>query len=182
MIKSRLDTNFARPVNKNLIIATEAASASADIGKIIRKINGQYNNGGVDLKDKSIETQAIYLFSIGKTPLEVAIEVILPVLKFMTCKSEFWALNDLHELAFVYNEIKVYLPSFLKLVHCLKERHMLNEKHIIKFLRYANYDLSDLANNMQCLSNEIISLEGQKRNLISKLILWNAQLSDLGRA
>ena len=83
----------------------------------------------------------------------------------MTCKSEFWALNDLHELAFVYNEIKVYLPSFLKLVHCLKERHMLNEKHII-----------------QCLSNEIISLEGQKRNLINTLILWNAQLSDLGRA
>ena len=28
----------------------------------------------------------------------------------------------------------------------------------------------------------IINLEGQKRNLINKVILWNAQLSDLGKA
>ena len=97
-------------------------------------------------------------------------------------QEEFWALNDLHELTFMYNEIKVYLPSFLKLFHCLKERHMLNEKHIIKFLRYADYDLSDLMTRVQCLSDDIINLEGQKRNLMNKLILWNAQLSDLGRA
>ena len=59
---------------------------------------------------------------------------------------------------------------------------MLNEKNISKFLRYANYDLSDLANRVQCLSNEITNLEGQKRNLMNKVILWNAQLSDLGKA
>ena len=52
----------------------------------------------------------------------------------------------------------------------------------LAFLRYANYDLSDLANRVQCLSNEITNLEGQKRNLMNKVILWNAQLSDLGKA
>ena len=37
-----------------------------DIGKIIRKINGQNNNNnGIDLKDKSIETRAIYSFRGG---------------------------------------------------------------------------------------------------------------------
>jgi transposase len=50
----------------------------SDIGKIIRMINDQNNNDGIDLKDKSIETRAIYLFSIGKTPLENAIELNLP--------------------------------------------------------------------------------------------------------
>ena len=28
----------------------------------------------------------------------------------------------------------------------------------------------------------IINLEGQKRNLMNKVILWNARLSDLGKA
>ena len=68
----------------------------------------------------------------------------------------------------------------MKLFHCLKERRMLDEKHISKYLRYANYDLSDLTDRVECLSNEIINLEGQKRNLMNKVILWNAQLSDLG--
>ena len=59
---------------------------------------------------------------------------------------------------------------------------MLDEKNIFKFLKYANYDLSDLTNRVQCLSNEIINLEGQKRNLMNKVILWTAQLSDFGKA
>ena len=56
------------------------------------------------------------------------------------------------------------------------------KKNISKFLRYANYDLSDLANRVQCLSNEITNLEGQKRNSMNSVILWSAQLSDLGKA
>ena len=35
---------------------------------------------------------------------------------------------------------------------------------------------------VQCLSDEIINLEGQKSNSMNKVILWNAQLSDLGKA
>ena len=97
-------------------------------------------------------------------------------------QEEFWALNDLHELAFIYNEIKTFLPLFLKLFHCLKESRMLDEKNILNFLRYINYDLSDLENRVQYLSNEIRNLEGQKRNSMNKVILWNAQLSDLGKA
>ena len=92
-------------------------------------------------------------------------------------QEEFWALNDLHELAFMYNEIKTFLPSFLKLFHCLKESRMLDENQISKLIRYANYDLSDLEDRVQYLSNEITNLEGQKRNSLNKVILWNAQLS-----
>jgi hypothetical protein len=162
-------------------IASSAHLSFTDIGKIIRKIDDR-DDDNVDLKNKSKNTQALFLFSRGKKPIEVAIELDLSTSEVHEMQEEFWALNDLHELAFVYNEVKTFLSSFLKLFHCLKERRMLDEKHISKFLRYANYDLTDLENRVQCLSNEIINLEGQKRNLMNKLILWNAQLSDLGRA
>ena len=39
-----------------------------------------------------------------------------------------------------------------------------------------------LKNRVQYLSNEIINLEGQKRNSMNKVILWNAQLSNIGKA
>ena len=76
-----------------------------DIGKIIRKINGQKDEM-LDLKNKSKDTQALYLFSIGKTPLEVAIELNLPASEVHDLQEEYWALNQLHDLAFVYGEIK----------------------------------------------------------------------------
>ena len=157
-----------------------------DIGKIINRIDGRDNDDRVEakinIKNKSKDTQALFLFSNGKKPIEVAVDLDLTASEVHDIQEEFWALNDLHELALVYGEIKSYLPSFLKLFHCLKQRRMLDEKNISKFIRNANYDLSDLANRVQCLSNEIIKLEGQKRNSMNKVILWSAQLSDLGKA
>ena len=162
-------------------IASVAHLSFSDIGSIIRKIDGR-DDVTKDVKNKSKDTQALYLFSTDKKPVDVAIELDVSASEVQNMLEEYWALNDLHELALAYNEIRAYLPSFLKLFHCLKERRMLDEKHIFKFLKYANYDLSDLANRVQCLSNEIINLEGQKRNLMNKVILWSAQLSDLGKA
>jgi hypothetical protein len=59
---------------------------------------------------------------------------------------------------------------------------MLSEKHILDVLRYVGNDLPLLTDRIQCLSNDIINLEDKKRNLLDRLILWNAQLYDLGRA
>ena len=97
-------------------------------------------------------------------------------------QEEFWALTDLHELAFVYGEIKTFLPPFLKLFHCMKNNKMLSEKHITDVLRYVGNDLPQLTDRIQCLSNDVINLEDKKRNLLNQLIIWNAQLSDLGNA
>ena len=165
-------------------IAAAAHLSFSDIGTIIRRADGHDKDSDIetkDLKNKSTDTKALWLFSIGKKPIDVAIELNLSASEVQNLLEEFWVLNDLHELAFIYNEIRTYLPSFLKLFHCLKERRMLDEKHISKYLRYANYDLSDLTDRVECLSNEIINLEGQKRNLMNKVILWNVQLSDLGK-
>ncbi|MGH9982930.1 MAG: hypothetical protein ACRD8W_03140, partial [Nitrososphaeraceae archaeon] len=118
------------------------------------------------MKDKSTDTKALWLFSIGKKPIEVAIELNLSASEVHNILEEFWALNELHELAFVYNEIKTLLPSFLKLFHCLKENRMLSQKYILDVLRYVGNDLPQLTDRVQCLSNDVINLEDKKRNLM----------------
>ena len=167
-------------------IAAAAHLSFTEIGSIIRKIDGRDKDDGSkdikDIKTKSTDTKALFLFTNGKKPIDVAIELDLSASEVQNMLEEFWALNDLHELVFVYNEIKTFLPSFLKLFHCLKERRILNEKHISNILKYVGTDLPQLTYRVQCLTNDVINLEGQKRNLMNKLILWNAQLSDLGKA
>ena len=59
---------------------------------------------------------------------------------------------------------------------------MLSEKHIFDILKYVSDNLPQLTDRVQCLSNDVINLEDKKRNLLNELILWNAQLSDLGTA
>ena len=93
---------------------------------IIRKTDGQDNNddgiaGNTDVKNKSRETKALWLFSNGKKPIEVAVELDLTASEVHDIQEEYWALNDLHELSFVYNQVKAFLPSLLKLFHCLKK-------------------------------------------------------------
>ena len=163
-------------------IASVAHLSFSDIGTIVRKIDGQDNGAEMkDLKCKTKDTQAFWLFSHGKKPIDVAIELDLSATEIHEMQEEFWALTDLHELAFVYGEIKTFMPSFLKLFHCLKNNKMLSEKHITDVLRYVGNDLPKLTDRIQCLSNDVINLEDKKRNLLNQLIIWNAQLSDLGR-
>src|SRR5687768_14573297 len=77
-------------------------------------------------------------------------------------QQDYWALNQLHELSFVYNEIKNFLPSFMKLFHSLKEHKILSEKQISKFLKYADHDLPELTDKIQRLINDAIELEFKK--------------------
>ena len=179
--KEQLEIKLHREGKTIREIAHAAHVSFTDIGKIIREIDGQ-NDKTKDVKNKSKDTQALFLFSTGKKPVDVAIELDVSASEVQNLLEEFWALNDLHELAFVYDEIKTFLSSFLKLFHCLKNNKMLGEKHISNVLRYVGNDLPQLTDRVQCLTNDALNLEDQKRNLMNKLILWNAQLSDLGRA
>jgi hypothetical protein len=156
-----------------------------DIGSIIRKMDGPDSEdrlaGTKDIKNKSKDTQALFLFSCGKKPIEVAVELDLTASEVHDILEQYWALNDLHELALVYNEIKAYLPSFLQLFRCLKKSKMLSEKQISNILKYIGDDLPKLTDRVHCLHNDIINLEDKKRDAINELILWHAQLDDVRR-
>jgi hypothetical protein len=151
-----------------------------DIGTIIRRTDG-INRDNTDLSNKSKATRALYLFKTGKKPIDVAIELDLPSTEVEELQQEYWALNQLYELAFVYNEIRNYLQLFLKLFHSLKEHKLLSEKHIGNLLKYATLDLPYLTNEIQRLRNDVLDLEYKKKDLKDTLTLWNAQLSDLGK-
>jgi hypothetical protein len=101
----------------------------------------------------------------------------MPSIEVHNMQEEFWALNQLHELAFVYSEIKNFLPSFMKLYRCLKERKMLNEEYLISFLKYAGHDMPELTYRLQQLANEVIDLESKKRQSIDTLVQLDDTLS-----
>jgi hypothetical protein len=167
-------------------IASAAHLSSTDIGNTIKKIEGRDNNydkiaGNKDVKNKSRETKALWLFSNRKTPIEVAIELDLTASEVHDIQEEYWALNDLHELTLVYNEVKAFLPSFLQLFRCLKKSKFLSEKQISNILEYIGDDLPQLTDRIHCLRNDIINLEDKKGDAMNQLILWNAQLDDVRR-
>jgi hypothetical protein len=82
-------------------IAATAHLSFSDIGSIIRKIDGRDSEdeiaGYKDIKNKSRETKALWLFSNGKKPIEVAVELDLTASEVHDIQEEYWALNDLHE-------------------------------------------------------------------------------------
>jgi hypothetical protein len=166
-------------------IAAAAHLSFSDIGSIIRKTDGRESEDGIagnkDIKNKSKDTRALFLFSCGKKPIEVAVELDLTASQVQDILEEYWTLNDLSELAFVYNEIKAYLPSFLQLFRCLKKSKMLSEKQISNILKYIGDDLPELTDRIHFLRNDIINLEDKKRDAINQLIIWHAQLDDVRR-
>jgi hypothetical protein len=58
---------------------------------------------------------------------------------------------------------------------------MLSQKQISNILKYIGDDLPKLSDRVQCLHNEVVNLEDKKRDAMNQLIIWNAQLYDLGR-
>lgn len=164
-------------------IASTAHMAFGDIGKIIKRLDGQADNyDETDLRSKSKATQAISLFKTGKKPIDVAIELDLPESEVNDLQQEYWALNQLYELPLVYQELKYCLDSFLELFKLFKKNKMLGEKYISKFLRYASYDLPLLENKIRELRSDVIQLELRKKDLKDTIKLQSAQLFDLGQA
>ena len=165
-------------------IAAAAHLSFSDIGTIIRREDGHDKDDDIETKDlkNKTKTTALHLFKSGKKPIDVAIELDISANEMEDMLQEYWVLNQLDELALVYLEVKTFLPSYLKLFHCLKKDKMLSEKQISDVLGYVGNDLPQLTDRVQSLTNAVINLEDQKRNSMNKIILWNAQLSDLGKA
>jgi hypothetical protein len=84
--------------------------------------NSDNDNSNNNNSPNQIATHAYKLFSEGKKPFEVAIELGIrepQVNKFFT---EFWKLKNLNELYEIYPQIRYYLSSFLKLHKALKRK------------------------------------------------------------
>jgi hypothetical protein len=146
-----------------------------DIGAIIKKVKLQaerergYTNDEVDTEPKSRECQAFKLFSEGKSPLEVAIALDQPAGCVRAIYREFLELNDMHQLVQAYDQIKDYLPSFLRLHKTLDDLGM-GEQEIINVLNLVNsHQLKHLQWKVEYLRNDIEMLEVQK-TILNRII------------
>ena len=105
-----------------------------DIGAIIRKYLENEEIQKNNLKDHNIleETKAMQLFSKGKSPLEVRIELNVSTEKVEKFYKDYWRLIGLHQLRTYYEtEIKENLPSFLKLFKKVKGSAMSDDEIVI---------------------------------------------------
>ena len=127
--KEKLVTELYYNQRKNVRqIAQEARISFRDIAAILKQkeaaaVNDSSGNGGNGIvvmnkigngssQSNQKSTQAYKLYSEGKKPVEVAIQLGLSEKQATKYCREYWELKGLHELTFLYEERKHYLPSF----------------------------------------------------------------------
>ena len=154
-----------------------------DIGVIINKakLQAERERGYApeDTQPKSPESQAFKLFSEGKSPLEVAIQLDLAADRVRAIYREYWELTGRYRLAQIYDEARYDLRGLLRLHKILKDLG-LGEKEIIKVLELAKYDeLQNLQWKVEYLRNEINMLENEKWKSTNQILKLNRMIDEL---
>ena len=125
------------------------------------KLEGVYD---YNVKSSSKITQAIQLFSEGKTPIDVVIALDLPADQVQAIYREFWELKGMHKLAQIYEEAKYDLHTLLRFHKVVKDLGM-GEQQITNVFELANHNqLEYLQWKVEYLSNEVNLLEEEKAN------------------
>jgi DNA-binding Lrp family transcriptional regulator len=143
-----------------------------DIGQIINKLKEEKRRqeGDLDERDhvndtsKSKITQAIKLFSEGKTPIDVVIALDLPADDVRAIFREFWELKGMYKLAQIYEEAEYDLHTLLRLHKIVKDLGM-GEQEIINVLKLANNnEIQFLQERVDYLRNHLRNLEIEVKN------------------
>src|SRR5438477_6952091 len=120
--------------------------------------------------------QAYKLFSEGKKPVDVAIQLGLPERQATRYCREYWELEGLHDLTWLYEERKPHLQSFLRLHNIMETQGIDDENDIANVLKYAN-DLRNLQqywenlqsnnHNLKCQNQELEKdLQARRRHIV----------------
>ena len=158
-----------------------------DIGQILNKLKEEKRRqeGDLDERDdvndtsKSKVTQAIKLFSEGKTPIDVAIALDLPADEVRAIYREYWELKGMYRLAQIYEEAKYDLRTFLRLHKIVNDLGM-GEQEIINVLKLANNnELPYLQEKVEYFRNQINILELEKSKCTNDVLALNRRIDDL---
>jgi tryptophanyl-tRNA synthetase len=170
-------------------IAKELRMSFRDIGRILKKgANIERGSQGQipasppppqHSSDKA--TQAYKLFSKGKTPVEVAIELGLGEKQTSRFFKEFWRLKHQHGVYSLYEEIKNDLPVFLKLHDLLKQHgiKISNLEWFVNMVLVGAYKIPSLDDEYKNLKNEIANLEYKKERIQADVQALNNKTSSL---
>ena len=108
----------------------------------------------------SSSTQAYKLFSQGRTPVEVAIELNLSEKQVTKFYMEYWKLKGMYKLNLIHDEIKDDIAYFAKLYRLSKAAGNTPE-HVVSLLNIANNDLPALENKYKKLQRNVNDLESK---------------------
>jgi DNA-binding CsgD family transcriptional regulator len=173
-------------------ISKEARISPRDIGVILNKAlemtegskEEQQQQDNIESEKNqerlSLSSQAYKLFSEGKTPIEVAIELNLSESEATKFYREYWKLKQLHNLNIVYEETKGDIDPFLKL-YKLAKRKGIGVRHVVNILAIANNDLPALERRFKRLGNDMSMLQFQKRIDERNLYQLNNQIASTSR-
>jgi transposase len=152
-------------------IAKGVHMSFGSIGAIIRSSKGEASSEDKEHREEnniSKAAQALKLFSKGKEPLEVAINLDLGAEEVKRHYREYLQLKGLHRLNSIYDEIGNLLPSFLMLFSRMKDGGMMNEKDITNILKSA-IELPDIKDRIRELTEQENFLERQRHASVANL-------------
>src|SRR5918995_4012423 len=129
-------------------------------------INTQEGNNGStgnqnQTQKTSTSSQAYRLFSEGKTPLDVAIELNLKEPEATKYYRQYWKLRQLHNLYLIHEEIGDDIFHIVKL-HRRMRAGGIEVEQAIHLIKIANNDLHALEQKYQKLKRDVNSLESRK--------------------
>ena len=159
-------------------IAEIARMSFREIGRILRNAAKQKEAEQKQAREELLSSQAYKLFSEGKTPAEVAIELKIRAPQAIIFYREYWDLVQLGSLNQIYREINHDIWYFVELYRLAKAGGFRVE-HVVRFLRIANNDLPLVDCKYETLKTEVNSLEEQKRNSGIRLRELNNQITEV---
>ncbi|HET7147987.1 MAG TPA: hypothetical protein VFI73_05750 [Candidatus Nitrosopolaris sp.] len=159
-------------------IAKIARISFREIGKILRNADKQKEADQERARKELLSSQAYKLFSKGKTPAEVAIELKIRAPQAIDFCREYWDLVRLDNLNQIYQEIRHNIQYFVELYRLAKAGGFRVE-HVVRLLRTANSDLPILDCKYESLKKEVNSLEERKRNSGIKLQELHNQITEV---
>ena len=174
-------------------IAKELRMSLRDIGFILKK--GQVNHGIATIMDdvnnsnnnnkpaNEKATQAYKLFSEGKKPVEVAIQLSLSEKEATRYYTEYWRLKRLYSLYQIYQESKGDLSYILKLCRLAKRQGITadNIEWFVNMVEIGTYKIPDLQKQYAKLQDEVQVIDHQKVTARHELDNMNNQISILRR-
>ena len=156
-----------------------------DIGAILNKEKSKAEGGGGDqpdenddIKSKSKITQAIQLFSEGKTTVQVVIALDLPADQVQAIYQEYWKLHGMYRLAQIYEKAEYDLQDLLTLHRLVKILGMERHDIISAFELIKHNKLETLQSKAEYLRSEINTLEWERRKSTNKLFRLSMTINE----
>jgi hypothetical protein len=132
-------------------------------------------------EQQEICAQAYQLFSEGKTPVQVAIELNLPASKVIKLYIEYWKLRGLDKLNSIFKETNGKLWPFLKLYKELIKKRGMSIEQVVNVVEIAIHKLPYMENLYQQVKDEAEKMQGTIQQLANYIRALERKISILDK-